>query len=235
MIDLHSHILPNIDDGSSSAFESFIMLKEAEKAGFTDIIATPHYMAGITRQDPQSILNQIEEINQAAQEQGIHIKVHPGEEIYATPDLIELLKSDKLINMGSSKNILVEFAIHDKPKFMENLLFELCNLGYTPIIAHPERYIYVQNKIELVSEWQNMGAKIQCNYGSLIGRYGHAPLKVVVKLLKNKQVDYMGSDCHSAGSVYDDMFDVMKKLEKIVDDQEYLKVITTDNAKRLLA
>src|SRR5574344_2525487 len=104
MIDLHSHILPNIDDGSSSSLESFIMLKEAEKAGFTDIIATPHYMAGITRQDPQSVLKQINEINQACKEQGIHIKVHPGEEIYAVPDLIELVKSNKLISMCLSKN-----------------------------------------------------------------------------------------------------------------------------------
>lgn len=233
MVDLHSHILPNIDDGSSSALETFMMLKEAEKSGFTDIIATPHYILEATEQNKQDVINQIKEINQAAREQGIHVKVHPGEEIYAVPNLTELIAQDKIITLNLSKHILIEFAMHDKPRFMENLIFELCNLGYIPVIAHPERYDYVKDNVNIVSDLQNMGALIQCNYGSLIGKYGHTAQKIVIKLLKNKQVDFMGSDCHRAGSVYDDMVQATKKLKKIVDDN-YFEVITTNNAKRIV-
>ena len=184
MVDLHSHILPNIDDGSSSALETFMMLKEAEKSGVTDIIATPHYILEATEQNKQDVINQIKEINQAAREQGIHVKVHPGEEIYAVPNLTELIAQDKIITLNLSKHILIEFAMHDKPRFMENLIFELCNLGYTPVIAHPERYDYVKDNVNIVSDLQNMGALIQCNYGSLIGKYGHTAQKIVIKLLK---------------------------------------------------
>lgn len=233
MIDLHSHILPSIDDGSSSALETFMMLKEAEKAGFTDIIATPHYISEATEQNKQEVQAKIDEVNKAAKEQGIHVKLYPGEEIYAGPNLCELIENEKILTLNLSKYILIEFAMHNKPKFMDNLIFELCNLGYIPVIAHPERYDYVKDNIKLVSDWQNMGALIQCNYGSLVGKYGHTAQKVINKLLKNKQVDFMGSDCHSAGSVYDDMFQATKKLKKIVDDN-YFEIITVINAKRII-
>lgn len=233
MIDVHSHIIPNIDDGSSSTLETFMMLKEAEKAGFTDIIATPHYIAEATEQVKEDVINQINEINQAAREQGIHVKLHPGEEVYTVPNLADLIKQEKIVSLNQSKYILIEFAMHDKPKFIENIIFELCNLGYIPVIAHPERYDYIKKDLNMVSNWQNMGALIQCNYGSLIGKYGHTAQKLLIKLLKNKQVDFMGSDCHRAGSIYDDMFEITKKFKKVVDD-DYFEIITTSNAKRLL-
>lgn len=233
MVDLHSHILPSIDDGSSSALETFMMLKEAEKAGFTDIIATPHYILNATEQDKIKVINQIKEINNAAIEQGIHVKLHPGEEVYTVPNLADLIKQEKIVSLNQSKYILIEFAMHDKPKFIENIIFELCNLGYIPVIAHPERYDYIKKDLNMVSNWQNMGALIQCNYGSLIGKYGHTAQKLLIKLLKNKQVDFMGSDCHRAGSIYDDMFEITKKFKKVVDD-DYFEIITTSNAKRLL-
>ncbi len=233
MVDLHSHIIPNIDDGSSAVLETFMMLKEAEKAGFTDIFATPHYMVGINEQDKETVINKVNEINQAAKEEGIHVRVHPGEEIYAVPNLKELMQANKVITLNSSKYMLMEFAMHAKPRFIDNLIFEICNLGYIPIIAHPERYQYVKEDINTVLDWQNMGALIQCNYGSLLGRYGYTSQKVVIKLLKEKHVDFMASDCHRAGGIYDDMFEAIKKLHKIVDD-DYFEIITNSNAKRIL-
>lgn len=233
MVDLHSHILPNIDDGSSSVFETFIMLKEAEKAGFTDIIATPHYILGSIEQNKEDVLNQINEINIAAKEQGIHVKIHPGAEFFGVPNISDTIKNDKFLSLNLSKYILIEFAMHNRPLYIDKLIFELCNLGYLPIIAHPERYSYVQDDLSIVSQWQNIGALIQSNYGTLLGKYGSSAQKTLIKLLKNKQVDFMGSDCHSAGSVYDNMFESIKKLNKIVDE-EYFEFITKNNAKKIL-
>lgn len=233
MIDIHSHIIPNVDDGAQTALETFIMLKQAEKAGFTDIIATPHYMEQSIEQDKNDILQKIDEINEAATQQGIKVKLHAGEEIYAMPNLVEVIKNNKIISVKNSNYILIEFAMHDKPKFLENVIFETCNYGYIPIIAHPERYDYVKKDISLVGIWQNMGALIQCNYGSLIGKYGSSAKKIVNKLLKSKQVDFMGTDCHKPGSIYDEMEDSIKKLKKVVDDN-YFELITTTNAKKIL-
>lgn len=233
MIDIHSHIIPNVDDGASSALETFMMLKQAEKAGFTDIFATPHYMEQSMEQEKNNILNQVDEINQAAREQGIKVKVHCGEEIYAMPNLSEVVNDNKIIPLNNSKYLLIEFAMHEKPKYLENVIFEICNYGYIPIIAHPERYDYVKKDLSLVSEWQNMGALIQCNYGSLIGKYGSSAKKIINKLLKNKQVDFMGSDCHRAGSVYDEMPEAIKKLNKVIDDN-YFELITSINARKII-
>lgn len=232
MIDFHSHILPGIDDGSSNLEESINILKEAENAGFTDIISTSHYIEGYYEYNAEERKKYLEDLsNQKGS--ASNIKLHLGSEIYITEDMLELVKQGKASTINNSRYILFELPMNSKMFMAKEIVYRLIENGYIPIIAHPERYSYVQEDINYVKELSNMGALFQANYGSIIGMYGSHAKKTIYKLLENDLIQFLGSDVHREGQIYNKIPKILKKLKKIISEQK-LNEITNSNALKVL-
>ena len=141
MIDIHSHLIPKVDDGSQSLEESLSLLKQAEQDGITELITTPHFMKnGEFRTKALELVQRFSELKQAYKGP---IKLHLGNELYIHPDLPELLEKDEILTLAESDYILVEFPFRDYKDEYDEILYELA-LRYRIIIAHPERYNFVQ-------------------------------------------------------------------------------------------
>ena len=229
MIDFHSHILPNVDDGVKSLEQSIELIDEAEKVGFTGIISTSHYIQGYYEDDEEQrrkILNEL-------QGKSPKMKLYLGSEIYSDLEMIKYIKEGKSSTINGSRYVLLEFPLNSEPLFAKKLVYDLLSENYVPIIAHPERYSYVQENLNFIEELVQMGALLQCNYGSIIGMYGNSAKKTLKKLLKNNLISFLGSDVHRTGQIYPKIPKALKKLRKILSAEE-LEKLTTLNAQKVL-
>lgn len=233
MIDIHSHIIPKIDDGSESFEESYTMFLEAEKAGFTDIISTSHYIENYFEADSIKRHAWIEAMNKVLKENKINLKLHCGNELYITQNLIKLIKQKKASTLADSKYVLFELPMNNNVKYLNEMIFEIKSLGMIPVIAHPERYVYVQKNPNLLIPLIEQGALFQSNYASIIGYYGNHAKNTVKKLLKNNMIHFLGSDCHKKNDIYSKMNEIMIELEKILD-KEKIEELTTINPSKIL-
>ena len=236
MIDFHAHILPNIDDGSTSMEESINLIKEAEQAGFTGIISTSHYLQNYYECDEKErrrILAELANQVKVADAEAEMPKLYLGSEIYISTDIVELLKEGKASTINGTNYVLFELPMNSKPLFVKEVVYKLIENGYNPIIAHPERYSYVKENIEFVRELKNMGALFQSNYGSVIGMYGGSAKKTLKKLLKEDLISFLGSDVHAVGQIYPKVPKILRKLEKWISPEK-LQELTTLNAEKVL-
>ena len=156
-----------------------------------------------------------------------------GSEIYITTEIIELIEQGKASTINNTRYVLFELPMNTKPLFAKEVVYRLIENGYKPIIAHPERYSYVQEDINYVKELTNMGALFQSNYGSAIGMYGSRAQKTLKELLKKEFVSFLGSDVHRTGQIYSKIPKILKKLNKIMPEEK-LEELTTLNAKKVL-
>lgn len=232
MIDFHSHIIPNIDDGSSSLEESINLIKEAEKAGFTAIISTSHYIEGYYDYNQEERKKYLENLYNI-ENNDKNVKLYLGSEIYITEDMFELIEQEKASTINNSRYILFELPMNSKTFLAKEIVYRAIEKGYLPIIAHPERYTYVQEDINYARELSNMGALFQSNYGSIIGMYGNHAKKTIYKLLEDDLIQFLGSDVHREGQIYNKVPKILKKLEKIISKKK-IEELTQINAEKVL-
>lgn len=193
MIDLHSHILPELDDGSQSLRESLSMARMAVDSGITAMVATPHCIDDRTRE----VYDAWELLREALQENEIPLKVFPGMEIFGTMDTLRLLKEGKLLTLNGSRYPLVEFDFESTGDEETMILRSLCKAGYVPVVAHPERYSYVQRNPRMINQWFRMGCLIQVNRGSLLGRFGRNAQAMAAELVERGFAAVVATDAHS--------------------------------------
>ena len=233
MIDMHSHIIPQIDDGSKSIEETFNMIDEAKEAGFTDIIMTSHFLTHYYEPTTEEIVLWRDKLQEILDSRQKNIKLHTGMEIYISNQLKELIEQKRLLTLGNSNYLLIELPLNSTVNYLNHVLFLLESLGIKPIIAHPERYACVQENLEIIEEYIDRGALLQCNYGSILGQYGNKAKKTFEKMLKKNQVSFLGSDCHKQDSIYTKIPKAVKKIKKIIGEEEF-NIISTVNAKKVL-
>lgn len=201
MIDIHSHILPGIDDGAEGIAQSLQIARQMEAAGFRGVIATPHVMEGQPFLPARQILVAAEGFQQELEKTGIHLKVYPGGEHYIFPELAGWLKKGKLLTLGmTGKYILIELPSMDIPTYTEQVFFELQVQGITPILAHPERYPQLEQNPKILYEWLGKGVLYQLNLKSLTGQYGPRVQAMAVNLLGCGLVHFIGTDTHRPSS-----------------------------------
>lgn len=234
-IDIHSHILYGIDDGSKSIEESINIIKEHIKMGFTDIVVTPHYIENSKYEtnniDKENILKTLK---QELKKQNININLYLGNEVFVNNNLEELLKKKEIATINNSKYLLIEFPMNEKPKDINNIIYELKIKGIIPIIAHPERYDYVEKNPNLVLEWIEEGALLQSNYGSIIGVYGSGPQKTIKKLLKKDLIEFLATDIHYPNNkIYLNMDKIRKKIKKLITEERFIE-LTNTNPKKII-
>lgn len=231
MIDIHSHLVYGVDDGSKTIEDTIYMLKEAKKVGFTDIICTPHYMESYYEVPCNEIFNRILNVQKLTEE--INIKIHQGNEIYANENIIEYIKSKQAMSLNNSRYVLIEFPMQNKPMNIDQVIYLLLQEGKTPIVAHPERYSYVRETPNMLLEYIEQGVLFQTNYGSIIGVYGNEIKETAKKLLTHNMIHFLGSDNHRVNTIYKHIPESLKLLEKWIGQEKTLE-LTTNNPKYIL-
>lgn len=194
MFDIHTHILPNIDDGSSSLEESIKMVEDAIDQGVSDLILTPHFdVYGLKCDINTDYQKEFDNFKDEVIKRNLKINLYLGNEIYYTKGVYKLLRDKKIFPLGNTKKVLIEFNFNMFDINVEDLVYEFKVEGYQIVIAHVERYNYSNYK--LIKEWKEKGALIQVNASSF---YGERKIKNLVnKLLKDNLIDYIASDVHS--------------------------------------
>ena len=234
MIDIHAHILPGIDDGPGYLVDCVAIVRELAEQGVTDIIATPHYVADTiynsTRFQNSKLLK---ELQKALNAEGIGVNVYLGNEIYIDKDILEFLKKRKISALNDSKYLLIELPMDGEFPNYEDYFLELLNKGYKVVLAHPERYAIVNEDFDVVRNLYEMGVLLQCNLGSITGKYGRSVKKTIKKIAKEKMIFAFGSDIHHLEGP-DFVRSAQKKLSKIYSEKE-LKRLLVDNPSKILA
>lgn len=198
MIDIHAHILPGIDDGPKTIREAIHMLRIASEKGVHTIAATAHcniddLYGNFYHEKYYSIFKELEA--EIASEK-IPVKIVAGTEVYASEELPALLKMGKIISLNKSRYILLEFGNHKDLALISFVISELISLGYIPIIAHPERYPYVQKEPHLAGLWLKQGCLLQLNRESILGTFGKLAKNTAIYLLKRNMASFIASDAH---------------------------------------
>ncbi len=234
MIDIHSHILPGVDDGARTLTDSVEIVRELMMAGVTDVVATPHYIIDTNYVSSRFENLQIfERLKQVVADEGLKINLYLGNEIYIDNEILQLLKKNTISTMAGSRYLLVELPLNEEFPNYQDVFLELMNEGYKVILAHPERYAIVQNNYEVMEELSEMGVLLQCNLGSIVGKYGSGAKKVIKRLAKEKRIFALGSDIHHAGRG-EYLRLGQKKLAKYYSEAELGKILVR-NARRIIA
>ncbi|MDR3586000.1 MAG: histidinol-phosphatase [Desulfosporosinus sp.] len=234
MIDIHSHILPGVDDGSKSMAETIEIVRQLQEAGFKTIIATPHVLEGkdyLRSADIRAITDQVRFQVAAAE---IQVKILPGAENYIFPDMAKWARDGKLMTLGDAgKYLLVELPLLEIPHYTDQVFFELQVLGLTPVLAHPERYKGLVEEPERVLDWAKKGILLQLDLRSLSGKYGPQAKGLAKRLLGSDLIHFMGSDAHRVSQREGAYGEELRSVQGIVGEKKFGEM-TLLNPQRML-
>ena len=233
MIDIHSHILPNIDDGSRSIEETFNLIKEAKNVGFEAIVSTSHYMEGYYETNTPEREVWLNAIYENLQAKNIDVKLYLGNEIYMSENMIKLLEEGKASTINDTSYVLFEMPLNAEPLNLYDAIYEMQQYKIVPILAHPERYSFVQKEPELIYDLIQKGVLMQANYGSIIGQYGEKAQIIVKKFFENNMIHMLGSDVHRQNTIYPKIPQILSELNSLIGEEK-LKELTTTNPKLVL-
>ena len=197
MIDIHTHVIPNVDDGSHSLEESLAMIKHEIDIGVDTIYCTPHHIYHRYEKSVEEIKESFRLLKEAVEKENLPVKLYLGQEICYThrEDTISMLKEGKLLTLNNTNQVLLEFSFTREPEDLMDVIYNFSISGYQVIVAHVERYEWMT--YDKVLALRNEGAKIQINSDSVLGRTSWKEKRFVKKLLKKDLVDYVASDTHS--------------------------------------
>jgi len=235
MIDVHSHLIPNIDDGVQSFEEAKNTLKKLENLGFEKIIITPHYIRGTAYNknnlEKYQLLLKLKEI---IKKENINLELFLGNEIFLDENILKELKKGNCCSLNSGKYVLIEIPRNDEILKLDEIIFELKNKGLVPIMAHPERYMVIKQNYEILDKWLDQGMILQINYESILGKYGKESEKLVKYILKNNKASLIGTDIHHEGSMFFNNFlKCKKKIIKLIGEEKFME-LTEINPEKIL-
>ena len=192
--DMHSHLIPSIDDGSQCLDESLDLILALNDLGFSKIITTPHTMSDFYKNTPEIINNGKEEVKKALKKLNSNVEFEASSEYYVDYEFQQKINSGKFLTFGS-KYILIEFPFIDNPKNIDEIIFQLQLSGYNVVLAHPERYMYFNLKD--YKKFTDKGVFLQLNLLSITGYYSPEIKEKSKQLIENDLVSFVGTDCHN--------------------------------------
>ena len=195
IVDIHSHLLPGIDDGAPTMDHTIGMLRKFEELGYQKLIMTPHIMSGVYDNTSEIILNKLEEVRKVSQDLGLKLILEASAEYYFDETLFERLRNKDILPFQGN-HILLEFSFRNQHTQIDELVFQLKSAGYQPVLAHFERYVYFHSSVEVARSLRERGCFIQVNLNSFTGHYGPDVKNQAIRLLKAGLIDVLGSDCH---------------------------------------
>jgi protein-tyrosine phosphatase len=197
--DMHSHLLPGIDDGSPDMATSLALIKGMVELGYSKLITTPHVLSDMYPNSSAIIQQKLQELRQAVKAEGIAVEINAAAEYFLDEQVAQMIKKKEPLLPVSGNMILVEFSMAYPSHGLKDILFEMQMQGYVPIIAHPERYIYLQQNKEFYEELKDIGCLFQLNILSLTPQYGRSVQELASYLLKKDHYDLVGTDLHHRG------------------------------------
>ncbi len=215
LVDLHSHLIPGIDDGSKSLDESVALIEAIKSLGYKKLITTPHIMFDNYQNTRETVLYGLQKLQEETLIRGISIELEAAAEYYVDEGFIELIQKKELLAIGN-RYILFETSYTHRPYQLEEIIFEIGTAGYVPLLAHPERYRYIKNREEEYGALKELGVEFQVNINSLSGYYGRVAQENTLFLSENGLIDFLGSDTHNLHQV--------QNLAKVFISDEYKKV-----------
>ena len=208
--DMHSHLIAGIDDGAKTLQKSVQYVEAMIDLGFQKIITTPHVMGDHYPNTPEIILAGLEELRTALKKKGISIPIDAAAEYYVDDFFVELLDSNTQLLTLPGNRLLIEFSTFAPPSNGLEIIFRLKTMGYQPVLAHPERYVYYAEQFSIFEKLKSMGCELQLNVLSPLGHYGVLQKKLANQLLKKDLIDFVGTDIHHGGHL-----DILRKPLKI--------------------
>lgn len=194
-VDFHSHLLPGIDDGAKTDENTIALVTDLQQLGFGEMIATPHVMKSVWENSRETIEQKLSETNAMLEKNNISLTLRAGAEYLVDGNFAELFQNEKLLTLKDNY-VLVEMSYVNPPIQLYAILFDLQVAGYTPILAHPERYSFYHQNFGEYHRLKHSGCLFQLNLLSLVGYYGKSVAETAKKLLENGLVDFVGSDVH---------------------------------------
>jgi protein-tyrosine phosphatase len=196
LADIHSHLIPGIDDGSQNFEDSLALIKKFSDLGYTKLITTPHVMSDTYKNTSAGIIEGLNKLNIFLKENDIDITVEAAAEYYVDESLMRMLnKGEPLLTFGK-KYLLFETNFLSEPFNLKEFIFLATSTGYKPVLAHPERYMYLQSAMDKAEDLINRGVLFQINISSLTGYYSKVVQTAANKLIDKGWVHFLGSDCH---------------------------------------
>lgn len=196
-VDIHSHILPGIDDGARDWAQTERMLQMQQEQGVTQIIATPHFDMEQNIQNPDKLREIVAEANEHAERAAPAVTLYTGCEVLYSPGIIEAYREGQILTLADSQYLLVEFYPRSPYRDIEEGVSSIIREGLVPVIAHVERYQCLMNEYDRLSELIKMGAVMQMNSRSLLGKRFDKRVRLCRKMVQNGFIHFLGSDCHN--------------------------------------
>ncbi|WP_102335489.1 tyrosine-protein phosphatase [Salimicrobium jeotgali] len=215
MIDIHSHILPDVDDGAQSEQESLEMAEKALEEGIHTIVATPHFKNGQWDNSRPDIEAKVHVLNRFFEESDVPLRVLPGQETRINGEMLEDLDAGEVLPINHSGYVFVEFPSDAVPRYTSQLLYDLQLKGYKPIIVHPERNTYLQGKPSILYDFIQQGAYAQLTAGSLVGSFGKPIKRFSEQLLEARLIHLIASDAHNVKHRPFHMKEAFERIEKL--------------------
>ncbi len=228
MIDIHSHILPFVDDGSDSIKGSIELIKYQIKNGVNKIVLTPHFKTDKYETSKEELINAFENFKEEVKSQNLEVELYLAQEIYVGGDFYNIINAGGFITVNNTKNILIEFNCYIETDILKHVS-KIVSLGYTPIIAHIERYSYFD--FHNLYDIKKMGALIQVNASSIVGKSGKNIQNIIFDAIYNGYIDFVASDLHKGRKPY--MLKAYKKVKKLFGEETAEKLFN-ENAQNIL-
>lgn len=194
-VDMHSHLIPGIDDGAQKMEDSIAMLRAFQDMGFKKVITTPHIMVDYYKNTPEIILSGLDKVREAIVQNGLSIEMDAAAEYYADEYFDACLEKNRILSMGG-KYVLFELSYVNPPADVFGIIARIKDKGYVPVLAHPERYPFYFNSFEKYKQFRDEGCLLQVSTISLVGYYGGNTKKIAERMVDEMMVDFLASDMH---------------------------------------
>lgn len=195
-VDMHSHLIPGIDDGSESIEESIELIKRMVDLGYQKIITTPHIMGDFYKNTPEIISEGLETVRGALKKENVEVVIEAAAEYYLDEWFVEKLdRKDELLTFGGNY-LLVETSYLNRPSNLFDIIFKIQSAGYKVVLAHPERYTYMYDDFSAYEKLYSKNIYFQLNLNSLSGYYSPMAKKISEKLIDKRMIQFIGTDCH---------------------------------------
>ena len=233
IIDIHTHIIYDVDDGSKSYSESMEMMRLASKVGIVSMVATSHYLKPRYVIDIEELNEKFNKLKEGIKKENITLDIYLGNEVMISESMIDDLSEGLCNTIHQTRYLLFECPFYGEITTLKEIIFEMRLHGYIPIFAHPERYEFIQKDIDFLEELINMGVLLQMSLPSLGGYYGKAVKRTARKMVKKGFIHFLGTDMHRMGSRVLDIDPAIKYLRRNLSSEAFQNV-TYMNAERML-
>lgn len=213
MVDVHSHLIPGVDDGASSMEESLELIRAMSDLGYQKIITTPHVMNDFYPNTTDDIRSRLKRLQAHVDAACIDMEIEAAAEYYLDEHLMQMLEEKKELLTFGDNYLLFETSFLNEPAYLREGIFQILSNGMKPVLAHPERYVFVQNRPEMLEDLMDRGLLLQINTISLSGYYSKAAKKLAEFLIDQKAVSFLGTDCHNKKH--------LEMMEETIDQKYY--------------